>query len=475
MFFRTRLLLLLPALLLVLAPARASSAAAESAAEASPEMEAQRLYDRANDFVTSINEGDYSYSYIQFHWKRAQSNIDRVLRVYPNTPTARALKAGQLKVGSYELPYFKERVLARLEEKRIAAYDSVNCAIFLAGAKGETWDDSRRDAIMRIIEVLSRQKRWTEALRFNAVQDRDRPLKWATIFRVAVRFEQQDIIKDMLAKTPKHELTEIHAILGEAMALRGLPRQEIATLLDSDPDDTVKLAVLSGMIQREIKIQRTAALRLPMNNIVLAGDVLKRPEVRDDVNAVTKIFFPAGNAAAAELLANYRAALGERPALDATLPTHLAYLEYLAAFEKFDELASYLRRASNQTRPAFELKAIELYAQAGRTADSQRLFQAYIAAAPAQSDAATLAQFRGQMNSADVPLSVQEKTFANLPFKDPSQLAQAIMEWSLTTNRSIRGASPYDSVVQKFAPGFVNLAAPKSAAVRDAASTEKPY
>jgi hypothetical protein len=49
------------------------------------------------------------------------------------------------------------------------------------------------------------------------------------------------------------------------------------------------------------------------------------------------------------------------------------------------------------------------------------------------------------------------------------------MEWSLTPNRSIRGAAPYDTVVQKFLPGYANIPAPKSDAVRDAASALKPY
>ena len=48
------------------------------------------------------------------------------------------------------------------------------------------------------------------------------------------------------------------------------------------------------------------------------------------------------------------------------------------------------------------------------------------------------------------------------------------MEWSLTPNRSIRGAAPYDTVVQKFLPGYANIPAPKSDAVRDAAHAEGP-
>ena len=95
--------------------------------------EAARLYRESNDFVSSMAEGSYSYSYLQFYWKRAQSNIDRVRTVYPNSPTALALKRGELKVGPYELGYFKDRVLYNLELKRLAAFDDVNCAIFLYG------------------------------------------------------------------------------------------------------------------------------------------------------------------------------------------------------------------------------------------------------------------------------------------------------------------------------------------------------
>jgi hypothetical protein len=56
------------------------------AATPDDDAEAQRLYDRANDYVNSITEDGYSYSYLQFHWKRSQANIDRILEVYPETP-----------------------------------------------------------------------------------------------------------------------------------------------------------------------------------------------------------------------------------------------------------------------------------------------------------------------------------------------------------------------------------------------------
>ena len=41
--------------------------------------EAARLYAEANAYVTNMAEGQYSYSYLQFYWKRAQANVDRIL------------------------------------------------------------------------------------------------------------------------------------------------------------------------------------------------------------------------------------------------------------------------------------------------------------------------------------------------------------------------------------------------------------
>jgi len=121
------------------------------------------------------------------------------------------------------------------------------------------------------------------------------------------------------------------------------------------------------------------------------------------------------------------------------------------------------------------LKAVELYAQAGRTADLARHRAPLVTAGGALAQTVALAEFRGQMNSTEVPLTVHPKTFSDLPITDTCVLAQAIMEWSLTPNRSIRGAAPYDTVVQKFLPGYANIPAPKSDAVRDASSALKPY
>jgi hypothetical protein len=473
MLSRIRLKLLLSiALLALLAPAPHAAPAADPAEDAT---EAKRLYENAQSFVSTIGEGPYSYAYIQFHWKRAQANIERILRLYPTTPTGRALATGQLKLGEFELTYFRDRVLYRLEEKRVAAFDAVNCAIFLYNFDERRWDDTRRAALGRILEVLSRLQRWAEALKF-PVLDTDKAYKAAAIFRVAARFEVDDMVKKLLAVTPKSELTATRAILGEALALRGRPRTEITKLLDEDPAPAVKLGVLSGMIEREIAIQRGAALRLDPKNIILAGGALQRPEVRDDIFATHQTFFPSATVASTELVDAYRAALGTKPAASAPTSVHLAYLEYLAAFEKFDELETHLLSSlPPAARQPAAFKAIELYAQAGRTADATRHRAPLNQAGGAAAQTAILSEFRGQMHSLEKPLTVQPDTFSSLPISDPCVLAQAIMEWSLTPNRSIRGAAPYDSVVQKFQPGFANIPAPKSDAVRDASSALKPY
>ncbi len=486
--FRTRLLPVLPlALCAWLAACAASDKAARQAAEVA---EADRLYSRANDYVSRVTEGDYSYAYIQFYWKRAQSNVDRVLRAYPATPVGQRLKAGELKLGPYELGYFRQRVLPWLEVKRLGAFDAVNCAIFLYNIDETRWDDTRLAAFARIIEVLARQQRWSEALIF-PILTQYRPLLLATVFRIAARFNQTKVVNNLLTNSTPAEQAVLYPIHGEELAIRGVPRTDIAALLDEHPQDVMKLAVLSGMIQREFKIQRAAALRMPLTSIVLQGGALENPEVRDDVDAVARQFFPRGNRDASRQLAEYRAALGDLAAarriaaaagLTDLTGVHVAYLDYLAAFEKFDELATYVPQAqlTGDPRRQCRLKLIELLARAGRFDESQRVLQDYLqadaAGHPALADAAELQWFRGRLQATDEnQLAVREHTFADLPVKDPCVMAQAIMEWSLAVNRSVRGAAPWDAVVYNYGGGFVNLPEPRSRDVQRAAAELPPY
>src|SRR6185312_5245253 len=73
--FRIRRLLL-PSLLLA-AALPAPAADLDGSPTAVGNAEAQRLYADANAVVTNVTEGPYSYAYIQFYWKRAESYLER--------------------------------------------------------------------------------------------------------------------------------------------------------------------------------------------------------------------------------------------------------------------------------------------------------------------------------------------------------------------------------------------------------------
>ncbi len=444
------------------------------AADNSPEGEAARLYSRANDYVVNIPEKDYSYAYLQFYWKRSQANLERIERVYPQTPTGQQLQSADAKVGPFTLDYFKDRVLPRLEEKRVAAFDAVNCAIFLYNRDEQRWDQARLDALQSILEVLARQKRWSEALAF-PVRDQDRTLRLVTILKVAARYDQKKILDKLLTNAQPNEQAALWAPLGEAMALNGTPRSEIAKFLDKHDGEDVKFAILSAMVHREIGIQRAATLKLEIKDGVQeTHDSLMNIDVRDDVDSVAHQFFPESNKTVATLLASYHAARGEKPAAEAPVEAHAAYLEYLSAVGRADSLTNYAKSldVSGDDLRAINLKLIELYAANGRL-DEAHALEANLD--QNSSDLGVYADALGQMNSRETPLTVREKTFSDLPLKDPCVLAQTIMIWSLTPNRAIRGAAPWDSIVYKFLPGFENLPLPKSTEVQNAASATNPY
>ena len=71
MYLRLRTALLTLALIGFVAPIRTLATPAE-------DSEAALLYTWANSYVKNVTEGDYSYAYIQFYWKRAETYIDRI-------------------------------------------------------------------------------------------------------------------------------------------------------------------------------------------------------------------------------------------------------------------------------------------------------------------------------------------------------------------------------------------------------------
>ncbi len=465
-----------------LALALAAPAIAANLDGSTPEVgnaEAARLYDEANAYVNNMAEGDYSYAYLQFYWKRAQSNIDRIRRVYADSPTAKALAQGNPKVGPFALDYFKNRVLYNLELKRLGAFDDVNCAIFLYGRNEDRSDAKRNEALANILEVLARRQRWGEALRF-PVLAAHRPLLLKSIFRVAAFYGSEPIVKQMTLSTSPAErkAAGFDALQAEALALQGKPRGDLTRFVDGHPDPAVRAAALTGVVERDILIRRYERLRIPFRDAIQTVHlVVQNTPLRDNVPSLAARLFAADPEAGAPLLAVYRASLGNEPERSAPVEAQLAYLQYGADSGRLEGVSSYLAtaRLPAPVRRACELKLIELYAEAGQTQEADKAREAFAPAGTPDADDAALAEFRGRMDSIDSPLVVREKTFAEMPISDPCVMATAIMEWSLTPNRSQRGATPWDAVVKRYAGGFANLPLPKSAEVGDAASTLKPY
>jgi hypothetical protein len=199
--------------------------------------------------------------------------------------------------------------------------------------------------------------------------------------------------------------------------------------------------------------------------------------LRDDVDEVAQKLFPGRPEASAPALAEYEAAMGNRPNGHAPVGAHLAYLRYLADHDRLDEVGSYADKSnlSSDARQTCELKAIELFAEAGLTALAEKARSQFASGHGPDADQAALAEFTGRMDSTSSRLVIREKAFADLPISDPCLLAVAIMNWSLSPNRSQRGATPWDAVVMKFAGGFDNLPEPDSTSVSEAASAVKPY
>ena len=420
--------------------------------------EAARLYERANDYVSSMKEGSYSYAYLQFYWKRAQSNIDRILRVYPDSPTAKALSRGELKLGPYPLGYFKERVLYNLEVKQLGAFEDVNCAIFLFSLDAKRSDPIREGAMASIVEVLARRQRWAEALRF-PVSDSRRFVLLSSIFRVAAFDDHPEIMKKLLADASASEIEAagFYPLQAEALALRAAPRENLYAFVALHPEDAVRAAALKGVIEREILIARDVQLHVPFgDSIATAQFRVMNPSLRDNVRAVASRLYAGRESAAAPLLSVYDASLGKVPARDA------------GAYASDSDLPS-------AVRDACQLNAIEVLAEEGKTEASENLRRMFATRGKADADRAGLAQFRGRISSLDVPFVAYAGSFAELPIWDPCVMATAVMEWSLTPNRSQRGATPWDGVVLRYAGGFDNLPLPKSSTLIDAASTMKPY
>lgn len=431
------------------------------------DAEAARLYARANDYVTNVTEGRYSYAYVQFHWKRASANLDRIARTYPTSPTAAKLKAGAL-LGTYDPTYFKNRVLPRLEEKKVASFDAINCAIFLY------YLDTNRDAagkqalLASIVQTLCRQTRWGEALSFPVV-DTERPWLWNEVARQAAIYNNDKLVGELLRNSPAKNQPQLRLTIAEALAFRGDSLAALDAFLKKEGDTpALRGAIFAGLLRRALPVQRAQQLQQPLKGLYSDVDGIQNPE-RPGIDLPAYLqTIPAGPERDTAQLgyARHLAALGQLDAARAQLPARqhgllaASAMPVLVANQDITgalALPAKLGVPANQV-PAYHLALLEQVAIAGL----EKEIPAVRALLPATHAVdAAYHEFRGRMLSTVKSLVVREHVFAELPINDPNRIGRLICEWSLTPNRALRGAAPWDAVVYKFAPGFVNLPPPK--------------
>ncbi len=431
------------------------------------DAEAGRLYDRAVAYVNNVVEGQYSYSYMQFHWRRASANIDRILRAYPSSPTAEQLRTGKAVLGPYTPVYFKERVLLRLEEKKVASFDAINCAIFLYGVETNLDAAGKKQLLAAIIQTLCRQIRWGEALGF-PVLDNERPWLWNEVLRQTTIYRNDKLTDELLTNITAEHKPELLATVAEGLAFRGETPSSLEKFLATEGDTpALRLAIFLGLIRRELPIQRALAAQRPLKGLYSGVDGIQKPEQNADLPAWLQTI-PTGpeRADAGRNYAHYLAALGRLDEARRLLPSdqqaHLAssYAAHLVDIGDFDAAQTVPATfgLSDAQTDQFRLRLLELLAEWGPDNDVAAVRAKIPAAFATEAD---YREFHGRILSTEKHLMVREHTFANLPLTDPNLVGRLVCEWSLTPNRALRGAAPWDAIVYKFAPGFENLPPPK--------------
>jgi hypothetical protein len=458
-----RLLFLLPFAVLRLGAQEGITQFTGPAADA----EAARLYDRASDYVANVVEGKYSYAYMQFHWKRAGANLERIARAYPQSPTARQLTNGELKLAGFDPGYFKSRVLPRLEEKKVAAFDAVNCAIFLYGLETNTDAAGKQLLLQSIVETLCRQIRWSEALAF-PVLDEERLWLWNLVVRQAAIYRNDKLVAELVDNAQNEP--ENHRVLllteAEARGFRGETAETLNDFASAHPALAADLraAIFRGLVRRQKHIDRALQEKRPLKGLYDGVDGIQAPEKPlADLHEFYRSFGANAPAAVRADYARYHAFLGQFDAAAALTsnPADYAFdaMDWLIQQERAPEAIALGRRHRAFAELAF------LLARAGLTREAEAAVRDGGGA-----QALVFAAFRGRLHSTANPLEVRENTFVESGLSDPNFTGRAICEWSLTPNRALRGATPWDAVVFKFAPGFENLPAPKDQAKVEAAN-----
>jgi hypothetical protein len=435
----------------------------------SADAEAERLSKRANDYVLNVAEGEYSYAYIQFHWKRAGNNVDRILHAYPTSPAAAALKANDAKVGIYSPIYFKERVLPRLEEKKVASFDAVSCAIFLYNLETNTDRTAKKELLSAIIQTLCRQMRWGEALGF-PVLDEERAWLWNEVIRQAAIYRNDELVDELMRNIMRERRMELGATVLEARAFRGDSIDELHDYLTTEQIDTpqTRSAIFRGLVRRALPVKFALDQSTPLKGIYDGVDSVQNaedplPNLGQYLDSIPDgIFRKLARIDYAKYLAGTGQIDEAKQHLDSSEHAALAddfanYLVKTGQIDRAKNLPRELGLTERATTPFF-LNLVESLARDGRDREITSLRTALpLDLAPEIEQRI----FVGSMHSTIKPLLVREHSFARLPTNDPNLTGKLICEWSLTPTRNLRGAAPWDAVVFKFAPGFENLPPPK--------------
>ena len=437
--------------------------AKQTRSAAAREAEAEELYKRADLYVRHINEGAYSYEYIDFHYLHAMKNIDRILTAYADTAEAGKIKAGDLKLGPYGIDYFRDTLLVQLGDMKEATESVVNAAIYLRTLP-EAGRAPARGALALILETLCRQVRTNEALIFPVLPE-DRTFADATIVRVLARGDQQGMALSLVQGSPPEEQMALAAAYGEGLASGGEKNDALTEFAARfpTPEHTVEEGVFLGMVDREGVIYRGTY------------DKIRRKREEDARQAALAAGHePAAPAEAPvryDLAAYYRDALGSRPS-DAAAA---AYAGIVALQGRFDEartiaaghgedalvaavvgayenlsLNGRLTGTETLARQAglgaegvarCEMKQIEFLEAGAQHAAADALTQAALAEFPAEHDQIIRRRMYGIFYGREELFYLEPTTITSLDIKDPAVCAEVMLDWLLSQNRLQRGSS----------------------------------
>ncbi len=441
-----------------------SGCAKQVRSQAEDEAEARQLYERADLYVRKINEGAYSYEYINFHYDQAMKNIDRILTAYPDTEEARKLQRGELMLGTFKIDYFRDTVLPQLGDMKEATESVVNCAIYLHNLPEADRQESRA-ALALILETLCRLVRSDEALIFPTLEE-DRLFAKETIVRVVSHNVQQEISLSLVQGAEPQEQPILAAAYGEGMAAGGQKTDDLDKFIEEfpTPDKRVELGVLRGMIERETNIYRDTldkvkqkrqeeALRAAKESGKGAPEGPKKEPVRYDVASFYRQKFGASPpAAAVAALAGFNALQGQIDEARALIGTRDepglvavvgSYYEFLALHDKLTGRETLHRELglSPDSVAHCQLRLVELLAQNAHYVAADALKESGTAEFPKFHDQFIRSRMRGVFYSREELFSLNAKTIPALGINDPAVCAEVLLDWFLAPNKILKGSS----------------------------------